>query len=169
MRLPRVTDVLYVAAILSLVIAMGIVNSYSSSLHYGLVQVRFQIQVFAYKLDGGDYAQIYNDSLVASFTGTVPPTGNNQTTVIAYSTGQLDHPLSMSCNITLMSLSNGLVLPTECRFTFTRPGSYAVTCTHVLRDIPAGRYLVNMTYTDSVHELPPKQIWASIAYYYDVE
>ena len=171
MRLTRVLEILCVAAILSMVIAVGWVNSYFNS-QYGLIQVSFQVQVFAYKLDGGDYAAVYNHTLVLSFTRMVPTVlmePNKNTTPIAYSTGQLDHSLSISVRVTLTSLSNSLVFPTECNFTFSRPGSYNADFFHILRQVPAGQYLVNMTYTDSVHELPPRQIWSSIVYYYDLE
>jgi|GEM_PF-6982795 len=168
MKSPRVSDV-YVTALLLLVIATGLVYSYS--LYYGLVQVNFHVQVYAYKNKqaGGDYAQVINESLAVSFMRTIRPSGNNGTTVIAYSTGELDNPLSMSLNLTLTYLANGLTFPVAYSITFTRPGDYTVSFNHLLRNLPAGSYLVNMTYTEGVYEFSPRQIWDSVVYYYDVE
>jgi len=60
------------------------------------------------------------------------------------------------------------VLPTS-YIAFTRPGSYVVVFVHLLQGVPSGIYSVNMTYTDSVHQMYPGEMWTWIVYYYDVE
>lgn len=164
----RGLNALYASVLIAIVIVTALVLSYSASSYNGIVEIGFNVQVIAYNQDGGDYAFITFDGLMINFSRTMPQLISNQTTTITYYTGQLHKPLSLSLNLTLSSQHDRIVLPTN-NIEFTSPGTYAVTFVHLLRDIPPGQYLVNMTYTESVHQNYPYQIWTFTTYYFQVE
>lgn len=168
MRLLRPSNLVYISVLVSLIIGIALVQGYSNSPYYGVVGEGFHIQVIAYNQDGGDYAFITFDGLTINFSRTMPEIGNNQTVKITSYLGQLHKPLSLSLNLTLSSPLNHILLPTS-NVEFTGPGTYVVMFIHVLRDIPPGEYLVNLTYTESVHQNYPYQIWTSMIYYFEVE
>ncbi len=163
----RASNVVYVSALLLLIIGIALVYSYSTSPYKGVVEMDFRVQVTAYNLDGGDYAFVTFDGLAINFSRTTPQTVTNQTTKTTSYLGQLHKPLSLSLNLTLSSPLNHIMLPTN-NIEFTAPGSYVVVFYHLLRDISPGVYLVNLTYTDNVHE-SYHPVWSSVTYYVEVE
>ncbi|MGA2238220.1 MAG: hypothetical protein ABSG74_03320 [Candidatus Bathyarchaeia archaeon] len=168
MSLPRASNVAYASVLLLIIIGIVCVYSYSTSPYNGVVEIGFHVQVIAYNLDGGDYAFITFDGLAINFSRTIPLLASNQTAKITSYLGQLHKPLNLSLNLTMSSLLNHIVLQTN-NIEFAGPGTYVVKFVHLLRDIPPGVYLVNLTYTGSVHQNYPYQIWTSMTYYYEVE
>jgi hypothetical protein len=159
--------VIYVSVLLLLIIGIAVVYGYSTSPYNGLVEIDFHVQVIAYNLDGGDYAFVTLDGLAINFSRTISQTPSNQTAETKSYGGQLHKPLGLSLNLTLSSSLNHIVLPTS-SIGFTGPGYYVVVFYHLLRDIPPGTYLVNLTYTDGVHENYPP-VWSSALYHFEVE
>ncbi len=165
MKLSRPSTVVYLSAVVLLIIAIGSVFNYATSPYHGVVNVTFHVQVIAYKEDGGDYAFVTFDLLVINFSRTMPQRVSNQTTEVASYLGQLSKPLNLSLNLTMTSSTHHLTLPTN-NITFTTPGFYAVTLDYQLHDIIRDTYLVNLTYTDNIHET--YQIWSTVIYSFEV-
>jgi hypothetical protein len=158
----------YVSVLLLLIIGIALVYGYSTSPYNGVVQIRFHVQVIAYNEDGGDYAFITFDGLGINFSRTIPQVVSNPPAKITSYLGQLHKPLNLSLNLSLSSPLNHIVLPTN-NIEFTSPGTYVVMFVRLLRDISPGGYLVNLSYTESVHQNYPYQIWTSMTYYFEVE
>jgi len=164
----RVSKVIYVLIVTLLIIGIALVYGYSSLPYVGVVRIDFRAQVVAYNQDGGDYAFITLDGLMINFSRTMPSVGQNLTSVTSSYLGHLYKPLYLTLNVTLSSKLPPIVLPTT-NIEFADPGIYVVTYVHLIPSIPSGTYLVNLTYTQSLHQNAPHQIWASIIYYYEVE
>jgi glyoxylate carboligase len=72
MRRSRALNAVYIAVLISIVIATAFALSYSGTPYIGIVDIGFNVQVAAYNQDGGDYAFIRFDGLMINFTRTMP-------------------------------------------------------------------------------------------------
>ena len=185
MKRRYVSNIVYSLVLTMLLVGIIAVYYYSNFPYFGIVEINFHAQVVAYKQDGGDYAFITLDHFLMNFTRSVDCgswwnsglAGNspctpvlqypkNQTTkTISYS-GKLDRTLTMSLNITLASASIRIILPTH-NVSLDTPGYYSVVFTHLFPSIPAGAYLVNLTYTGSVHQRSP-WVWTTNLFFFRI-